>query len=55
MITVNIEVTSIQTILFEFEYVMHFSAFLSKNTLCNWELRNFPLEKYKKCSNRNLK
>ena len=39
------EITIIQTITFEFENMIHYSVFLSKKTLCNWELWNFPLKK----------
>ena len=41
----NIEITIIQTITYEFENMIHYSVFLSKTTLCNWELWDFSLKK----------
>ena len=49
---VHIEITIIQAILLEFKTWCIYSAFLSKKTLCNWELRNFTLKKRHKMSNR---
>ena len=45
IIFVNVEITIIQAIIFEFENMMDlFSTSLPK-TLWNWELRNFALKK----------
>jgi hypothetical protein len=40
IILVNIEIAIIQTIIFEFENMINYSACLSKKTICNWELWN---------------
>ena len=45
VILVNIEISIIQMIIFEFENIMHlFIISLQKETLCKWELK-FPLKK----------
>ena len=52
---VNIEITIIQTIIFEFERMMYLFSMSLPKTLCNWELWIFALKKYTKwwreCSN----
>jgi hypothetical protein len=51
IILVNIEITIIQTTIFEFESMLYlFSMSLPKKT--NWELWNFALKKYTKWSKR---
>ena len=44
IIFVNIEITIIQIIIFEFENMIYYSACLYQKTLCNWELRNIALK-----------
>ena len=46
IILVNIEISIIQTIIFEFENMMHlFIISLKKKNTNKWELWNFPLKK----------
>ena len=55
IILVNIEITIIQTIIFEFESMIYlFSIILQNNTLQLWTLK-FRLKKYTKWKCSNLK
>ena len=52
IILVKIEITIMETIIFEFENMYLFNMSLPK-TLCNWGLWNFVLKKYTKWSKEN--